>query len=104
MYIQCCGRSRVYSKKIVQLLWSITVWVELCVRACTKSGLCKLRGQLLVWYAHQLIAWQFQVHMMKSVKYVNPPKHCQWCHGCELSTLDGNNHPCHFAAMNCDCV
>ena len=24
----------------------------------------------------------------------------QWCHGCERSTFDGSNEPCHFAAVN----
>ena len=25
---------------------------------------------------------------------------CQWYHGCELSTFDGSNEPCHFAAVD----
>ena len=29
-----------------------------------------------------------------------PEGYCQWCHGCELSTFDGSNDPCHFAAVD----
>ena len=44
--------------------------------------------------------WQLRSQQPTSSLLPASWSYCQWCHGCELSTFDGSNDPCHFAAVD----